>query len=89
MDIILYTKLHFITFQIVLVPECKNNSQSIQGFSTIIQALVRSSKCPEILGSEKEVQALAQQWLEYAAVCVNHADIPVNARRVLNVNIDA
>ncbi|XP_012214483.1 eukaryotic translation elongation factor 1 epsilon-1 [Linepithema humile] len=77
-------KLEISNKSIVLVPECKNNSRPIQGFSTIIQALVRSSKCPEILGSEKEVQALTQQWLEYAIVCVNHADLPVNAKRVLN-----
>jgi len=75
----------FYFFQIILVPKCKNNSQPIQGFSTVIQALVRSSKCPEILGSEKEVQALTQQWLEYAVVCVDYADLPVNAKRVLNV----
>lgn len=76
---------NILSFQIVLVPECKNNSQSIQGFSTIIEVLVRSSKCPEILGSEKEVQALTKQWLEYAIVCVNHADLPANAKKVLNV----
>lgn len=72
-------------FQIILVPECEKNSPPIQGFSTIIQALVASSKCSNMLSSEKEVQALTQQWLEYVAVCVNQADLPVNAKRVFNV----
>lgn len=69
---------------VVLVPECEKNSPPIQGFSTVIQALVANSKCSDMLCSEKEVQALTQQWLEYVAVCVNHADLPVNAKRVLN-----
>lgn len=76
---------HIWLFQVVLVPECEKDSPPIQGFSTIIQALVASSKCSDMLCSEKEVQALTQQWLEYVAVCVNHADLPVNAKRVFNV----
>ncbi|XP_070150522.1 eukaryotic translation elongation factor 1 epsilon-1 [Polyergus mexicanus] len=69
---------------IILIPECEKNSPPIQGFSTIIQALLASSKCSNMLSSEKEVQALTQQWLEYVAVCVNQADLPVNAKRVFN-----
>ncbi|XP_025269849.1 eukaryotic translation elongation factor 1 epsilon-1 [Camponotus floridanus] len=69
---------------IILIPECGKNTLPIQGFSTIIQALVASSKCSNMLCSEKEVQALTQQWLEYVTVCVNHADLPVNAKRELN-----
>lgn len=72
-------------FQIILIPECGKNTQPIQGFNTIIQALVANSKCSNMLCSEKEVQALTQQWLEYVTVCVNHADLPVNAKRVFNV----
>lgn len=77
-------KLEISNKNIVLVPEYKNDSQPIQGFSTIIQELVKSSKYPEILGSEKEVQALTQQWLEYAAVCANHADQSVDGKKVFN-----
>ncbi|XP_072757249.1 eukaryotic translation elongation factor 1 epsilon-1 [Anoplolepis gracilipes] len=74
-------KLKISNKNVVLVPECEKDSP-IQGFSTIIQALVASSKRSDMLCSEKEVQALTQQWLEYVAVCVNHADLPVNAKRV-------
>lgn len=69
---------------VTFVPECDKNSPPIQGFSTVIQALVANSKCSDMLRSEREVQALTQQWLEYVAVCINHADLPVNAKRVLN-----
>ncbi|XP_029157726.1 eukaryotic translation elongation factor 1 epsilon-1-like [Nylanderia fulva] len=69
---------------VVLIPESEKNSPLIQGFSTVIQALVAKSKCSDLLCGEKEVQALTQQWLEYVAVCVNHADLSINAKRVLN-----
>ncbi|XP_011647353.1 eukaryotic translation elongation factor 1 epsilon-1 isoform X2 [Pogonomyrmex barbatus] len=66
------------------IPEYKENLLSIQGFSTIVQALARKSKYSNILGNEKETRALTQQWLEYVITCVNYVDIPANAKRVLN-----
>ncbi|XP_076165102.1 aaRS-interacting multifunctional protein 3 isoform X2 [Ptiloglossa arizonensis] len=50
---------------------------------TIIQSLIKDSKCPDILGINKEIEALSRQWLEYAVVCVNYADTPTNAKRVM------
>ncbi|XP_029163700.1 uncharacterized protein LOC114935124 isoform X2 [Nylanderia fulva] len=73
---------------VVLIPESEKNSPLIQGFSTVIQALVAKSKCSDLLCGEKEVQALTQQWLEYVAVCVNHADLSINAKRVLNKELN-
>lgn len=31
------------------------------------------------------MKALSQQWLEYAVVCINYADTPNNAKKVLQV----
>lgn len=31
------------------------------------------------------MKALSRQWLEYAVVCVNYADTPANAKRILQV----
>ena len=59
------------------------SSQKIGGFSTIIQCLIKNSKCPDILGDNKEVEALSRQWLEYAVICINYADTPANAKRIL------
>ncbi|XP_018311869.1 eukaryotic translation elongation factor 1 epsilon-1 [Mycetomoellerius zeteki] len=78
-------KLQVSDKNVIFIPEyVEKNLPSIQGFSTIVQALVRSSKCSDILGNEKETQALIQQWLEYIVICINHADVPVNANRILN-----
>lgn len=55
----------------------------IEGFGTIIQALVKSSQCPDILGNDNEMQALSRQWLEYAVVCISYANNPATAKRVL------
>ncbi|XP_011696597.1 PREDICTED: eukaryotic translation elongation factor 1 epsilon-1 [Wasmannia auropunctata] len=78
-------KLESFDKNVVFIPEYEKNLPSIQGFSTIVQALVKSSKCSDILGcNEKEAQALIQQWLEYIVICVNYADVPVNAKRILN-----
>ncbi|XP_014238892.1 eukaryotic translation elongation factor 1 epsilon-1 [Trichogramma pretiosum] len=60
------------------------DSQSTEGFSTIIQAMVKNSKYPAILGDDSVTQALVRQWLEYAAVCINFADNSAFERRVLN-----
>jgi len=49
-----------------------------------VQALVKHSKCSDIL--EKETQALVQQWLEYIVICINYADVPINANRILNAS---
>ncbi|KYN43099.1 hypothetical protein ALC56_02474 [Trachymyrmex septentrionalis] len=78
-------KLQVSDKNVVFIPEyAEKNLPSIQGFSTIVQALVRNSKCSDILGNEKETQALIQQWLEYIVICINYADVPVNANRILN-----
>ncbi|XP_018374138.1 PREDICTED: eukaryotic translation elongation factor 1 epsilon-1 [Trachymyrmex cornetzi] len=78
-------KLQVSDKNVVFIPEyAEKNLPSIQGFSTIVQELVRSSKCSDILGNEKETQALIQQWLEYIVICINYADVPVNANRILN-----
>lgn len=57
--------------------------EPVMYFSTLIQALVKNSKYPNVLGSDKETQALTRQWLEYIVVCINYADIPAHAKRVL------
>ncbi|KYM81544.1 Eukaryotic translation elongation factor 1 epsilon-1 [Atta colombica] len=75
-------KLQVSDKNIVFILEYAEKNLSIQGFSTIVQALVRSSKCSDIL--EKETQALVQQWLEYIVICINYADVPINANRILN-----
>ncbi|KAG5317411.1 MCA3 factor, partial [Pseudoatta argentina] len=78
-------KLQVSDKNVVFIPEyAEKNLPSIQGFSTIVQALVRNSKCSDILGNEKETQALIQQWLEYIVIYINYADVPVNANRILN-----
>ena len=45
--------------------------------------MIENSKYPDILGIDNEMKALSRQWLEYAVVCVNYADTPANAKRVL------
>ncbi|XP_071567173.1 eukaryotic translation elongation factor 1 epsilon-1 [Temnothorax nylanderi] len=82
-------KLQVSDKNVVFSPEYEKNLPATRGFSTIVQALVRSSKCSDILGivdNEKEAQALIHQWLEYIVICVNHASasVPVNAKRILN-----
>lgn len=74
-------------FQVIFTSEYEKNLSSIRGFSTIVQALVKSSKYTNILSNKKETQALIQQWLEYIVICINYADIPINAKRILNVSI--
>jgi len=71
-------------FQAGFVQE-RDDSGSIQGFGTIVRELARASEYPDILGSEKETQALTQQWLEYATVRASYADLPQNTSRILNV----
>ncbi|XP_011302504.1 eukaryotic translation elongation factor 1 epsilon-1 [Fopius arisanus] len=57
---------------------------TIEGFSSIIQAYANLSKEQELhLGKDRITQTLVRQWLEYAVICVNYADVPANARRVL------
>ncbi|XP_015123689.1 eukaryotic translation elongation factor 1 epsilon-1 [Diachasma alloeum] len=57
---------------------------TIEGFSSIIQAYANLSKQQELhLGSDRITQTLVRQWLEYAVMCVNYADIPANTKRVL------
>ncbi|KAF7998340.1 hypothetical protein HCN44_009738 [Aphidius gifuensis] len=58
-------------------------NQTVEGFITIIQSLVKSSKCQDIFGANQITEALTIQWLEYAILYINYADIPVNAKRVL------
>ena len=60
-------------------------NQSTEGFSTIVQALVKNSKYPAILGDDAVTQALVRQWLEYAVLCVNYADNSMVEKRVLKV----
>ncbi|KAK1117688.1 hypothetical protein K0M31_015631 [Melipona bicolor] len=67
----------------VVVATKRESNQKIEGFSTIIQSLIENSKHSDILGVNNETKALSQQWLEYAVVCINYADIPSNARKVL------
>ncbi|XP_035724876.1 eukaryotic translation elongation factor 1 epsilon-1-like [Vespa mandarinia] len=57
--------------------------ESVMYFTTFIQALVKNSRYPNILGDDKETQALTRQWLEYIINCVNYADTPAHAKRVL------
>lgn len=73
-------------FQTVAASGLANN-QSTEGFSTIVQALVKNSKYPAILGDDAVTQALTRQWLEYAVVCVNYADTSNNEKRILKVRI--
>ena len=61
-------------------------NQSVEGFSTIIQALTKYSNSKNLLGDDAITRALTQQWLEYATLCANYADNPANAKRVLKVN---
>lgn len=63
----------------------QESNKKIEGFSTIIQFLIENSKYPDILGIDNEMKALSRQWLEYAVVCVNYADTPANAKRILQV----
>jgi len=74
-------------FQIVFISEYEKNLSSLQGFSTIVQTLVRNSKCSDIFGNEKEVQASIQQWLEYIVICIDYANVPANVKRILNVSV--
>ncbi|KAK2583023.1 hypothetical protein KPH14_009066 [Odynerus spinipes] len=57
--------------------------EPVMYFSTLIQALVKYSKYPNILGIDKETQALTRQWLEYIVICINYADSSAHAKRVL------
>ncbi|XP_032663837.1 eukaryotic translation elongation factor 1 epsilon-1 [Odontomachus brunneus] len=77
-------KLEFSDKNILLASGNEKNSPPVQGFNTIIQALAKNSKYIDIIGREKETQARSQQWLEYITVCVNHADFPFNAKKILN-----
>ncbi|XP_078035964.1 aaRS-interacting multifunctional protein 3 isoform X2 [Augochlora pura] len=63
--------------------EQTSNEKTKTGFSMMIQLLTENSKCPEIFGNNNEEEALSRQWLEYAIVCFNCADIPANTKRIL------
>ncbi|XP_017790665.1 PREDICTED: eukaryotic translation elongation factor 1 epsilon-1 [Habropoda laboriosa] len=67
----------------IVVSTEQGSNKKIEGFSTIIQSLTENSKYPDIFGTDNEMKALSRQWLEYAVVCVNYADTPTNAKRVL------
>lgn len=71
-----------------MAAENLEKDQSTEGFSTIVQTLVKNSKYPAILGDDAVTQALARQWLEYAVLCVNYADNATSERRVLKVLIN-
>lgn len=61
-------------------------NQTVEGFSTIVQALVADSKDPNVLGNNKLEQALTKQWLEYIVLYLNYGDIPANSRKILKVS---
>lgn len=61
-------------------------NRTVEGFSTIVQALAGNSKHPNILGHDQITQALTRQWLEYAILHANYADVPINAKRMLKVS---
>lgn len=75
-----------VTLQVVVGTE-RTSNQKIEGFSTIIQSLIKNSRCSDILGDNKEIEALSRQWLEYAVLCVNYAETPANAKRILLVSL--
>ncbi|XP_012267363.2 eukaryotic translation elongation factor 1 epsilon-1 [Athalia rosae] len=65
-------------------------NESVEGFSSIVQALATNSLCPaKHIGSDPEQQALTRQWLEYAVLYVNYADNSVNCKRILRELNDA
>lgn len=76
-------KLEISDKNILYAPECNTNLSPFRGFCTIIQILARKSKCSNLLDSEREAQALSQQWLEYITVCVNHVALPLDIKRIL------
>ncbi|XP_015597861.1 eukaryotic translation elongation factor 1 epsilon-1 isoform X2 [Cephus cinctus] len=57
--------------------------ESLEGFSTIVQTLVKLSKFSNILGKDAVTQALTRQWLEYVVLNVNYADNLKNVKRIL------
>lgn len=73
--------------QVVLYPDGEKTLPAVQGFSTIVQVLAKSSDRSDILGTEKEAQAVTQQWLEYIVICITHAAVPATAKRILNVRM--
>lgn len=84
--IIIYQITYLYFNQQVVATDALVKNQTIEGFITIIQSLAKSSKCEDILGKDKITQALTKQWLEYAILHVNYADMPTNIRRILKVN---
>ncbi|XP_046749237.1 eukaryotic translation elongation factor 1 epsilon-1 [Diprion similis] len=65
-------------------------NQCVEGFSAVVQALVKNSTYPaKHLGSDTEKQALTRQWLEYAVLHINYADNPLNSKRILRDLNDA
>lgn len=71
--------------QVVAMSNLLKN-QSVEGFSTIVQAMTNSSNVKHLLGDDPVSRALTQQWLEYASLCANYADNSANTKRVLKVN---
>ncbi|XP_043683926.1 eukaryotic translation elongation factor 1 epsilon-1 isoform X1 [Vespula pensylvanica] len=79
-------KLRFCENNVKIMITNINNLQadeSVTYFSTLIQTLVKNSIYPDILGNDKETQALTRQWLEYIIICINYADTSAHAKRVL------
>nr|XP_050867176.1 eukaryotic translation elongation factor 1 epsilon-1 isoform X2 [Vespula vulgaris] len=79
-------KLRFCENNVKIMITNINNLQAdepVTYFSTLIQTLVKNSIYPDILGNDKETQALTRQWLEYIIICINYADTSAHAKRVL------
>ncbi|KAF7381232.1 hypothetical protein HZH68_016107 [Vespula germanica] len=79
-------KLRFCENNVKIMITNINNLQAdepVTYFSTLIQTLVKNSIYPDILGNDKETQALTRQWLEYIIICINYADTSAHVKRVL------
>ncbi|XP_034942698.1 eukaryotic translation elongation factor 1 epsilon-1 [Chelonus insularis] len=75
-------ELHLSKNNVVASTELVKN-HTIEGFSTIIQALAQRSEIPGIVGNDPVTKALTRQWLEYAVLYVNYADVSTNTKRIL------
>nr|XP_050867175.1 eukaryotic translation elongation factor 1 epsilon-1 isoform X1 [Vespula vulgaris] len=76
-------KIMVILFITTNLKKEKTADEPVTYFSTLIQTLVKNSIYPDILGNDKETQALTRQWLEYIIICINYADTSAHAKRVL------
>lgn len=75
-------QLRFCEDNITNISNLKSD-EPVMYFSTLIQTLAKNSKCPTILGNDKETQALSRQWLEYTVLYINYIDGSSNTERVL------